>query len=534
MTTEYQHTLQDYLLIMRLRAPFLIGAFFVVLLISATLAIKLPPTYRSTGTILVESPQPDNNLVANTAQNPIAEQISHIEDRVMTRDSLLTISNKYNLFKEDAGSKTTTELIEKMRERISVELVDNDPNMSASNKSARSGQIDPHLTSIAFRLSFDDKRPEVAFQVSKDLVTLFLDWNMKLRNENAVNKSTFLSDESDKLKAEVDRLDSKISVYKRQNGNFLPEQMELRTSMLARAETDLYEVEREIQNSNDGLRTLEAQLAVEKNNMGDQPAQELPRLKTEYAKLTATYTEIHPDVRALKRKIEKLENANKSAESTEVTVTPLTSPNQIVAMLQVKVDSVQARIASLTRQKADLKNKISKSEQALGQTPRVKEELEILIRDRDYAQKKYEEFYSKKANAQISANLQSQNISERFTLIEPPILSDQAVKPNRIKLFMTGLLVAVATPVAMVVAIANFDGKIRGADALAHVLGQRPLAVIPYLLNQEDERLRKRNKRKLKLAIIAAIIAVLLIAIAVHFLYMPLDEVFMKILAKLG
>ena len=108
MTTEYQLNLQDYLLIARRKVPYLIAAFAVVLLISTIVAIALPPTYRSTATILVESPQLITDV--NSALNPIEEQISHIEDRVMTRESLLSIANKYKLFSEDKSAKTTTEL----------------------------------------------------------------------------------------------------------------------------------------------------------------------------------------------------------------------------------------------------------------------------------------------------------------------------------------------------------------------------------------------------------------------------------------
>ena len=97
MATEYELTFLDYLLIMRRRAPYLVGTFVVVLLASIIIAIVIPPTYRSTGTIMVESQQIPDNVVPSAIKNQIDEQISIIRQRVLTRDSLLRIANVQSL-----------------------------------------------------------------------------------------------------------------------------------------------------------------------------------------------------------------------------------------------------------------------------------------------------------------------------------------------------------------------------------------------------------------------------------------------------
>lgn len=63
-----------------------------------------------------------------------------------------------------------------------------------------------------------------------------------------------------------------------------------------------------------------------------------------------------------------------------------------------------------------------------------------------------------------------------------------------------------------------------------HVLGYRPLVVIQYLPNREE---RVRRERMLKQAIIAAITVLIAAIVAIHFLYMPLNILFVKILARL-
>jgi polysaccharide chain length determinant protein (PEP-CTERM system associated) len=518
MASDYQLTLSDYLSIARRRALYLLGAFVVVLAAAAVIAVTMPPIYRSTGAIMVESQQIPDTVVPSAIKSHFDERINTIKQRVLTRESLLQIANKRGLFKGSGGSRPTTELIDGMRNRINIELVNVDapPNY-------RQGR-----TTIAFKLSFDDRQSDIAHDVAKDLVTLFLDWNIKLRTESATEATLFLTQEADKLKAEVDRLEEMIAAYKRQNSNTLPEQETLRAGMLARAELDLREVERDIRSTKDEIRTLEAELSVASSGMGELPSQELPRLKAEFAKLAAIYTESHPDLRALQRKIAALEQTG-GVQEPQSAASP--APSLAVYVARSKVETANARLESLEQQKKMLKAKITQNEHAIELTPRVKQGLDILVRDRDSAQKKYEEIYNKKMNAKIAENLESENKSERFSLLEPPLRPEKPFKPDRAKIFVMGLLLAFGSSGGMLVLMATVDQRIRGMDALTHVLGQPPLAVIPYLVTHGEEA---HKKRVLKLSMAVFVGVLLAAAAAIHFLYMPLDVVLTKVQARLS
>lgn len=518
MATDYQLTLPDYLSIARRRAPYLIVVFLVVLLAAAAIAVFMPPLYRSTGAIMVESQQVPDNIVPSAIKSQFDERINTIKQRVLTRESLLRIASKHNIFRDSGGSRTATELVEGMRGRIGIELVNVD-----AVQNYRAGK-----TTIAFKLSFEDRHSDVAYNVAKDIVALFLDWNVKLRTESATEATLFLTQESDKLKAEVDRLEIMIASYKKQNINNLPEQELLRVNMLSRAETDLREAERDIRSAKDEIRSLEAEMSAAQTGTGELPSQELHRLKADHAKLSAIYTESHPDLRALKQKIVALEQAT---EVRDAQSSPTAATTLAVYLAQTKVDSAKARLESLEQQRKMLQNKIAQNEHAMEMTPRVKQGLEILVRDRDNAQKKYEEIYNKKMNAKIAENLESENKAERFTLLEPPLMPEKPYKPDRWKIFVMGLFVAFASSAGTLVLMATIDQRIRGADALAHALGHPPLAVIPYLVIREEEI---RKKRLIKLSAIVFVGALIAGAAAIHFFYMPLDIVLSKIHARLS
>lgn len=476
MTTEYKLTLQDYLSIMRRRAPYMIVIFVLGLLIAITTAIVTPSVYRATGTILVESTAITDKVVNAAVQIQLDEQINMIGQRVMTRENMLNIANKYSLAKEELGTSTSSELASKFRSRITI--VSGGPNESI--RPSRPGQ-----QAIAFTLSFDDPQPEVALKVTNELLALFLDWNVKLRNESASDTTVFLTQESDKLKVEVDRLENMIAEFKQQNKNALPEQLTLRMSMLSRAENDLREVERDIRSIKEEIRTLEVELSSARHGIGEnEQSQTLPALKAELARLSVIYKESHPDIRRLKFKIEAMEKIDNQPASDTASADML---NPAIYKLRTKIESDQARLTSLTKQKEMLQGRMSENDRAMILTPKVAQELDVLIRDRDVALKKFEEFRNKRMNAKIAENLESENKSGNFSVLEPPQFPETPFKPNRIKIFIFGILISLGLALGVAFALEMMDKRIRGIDALTHVLGTRPLVCIPYIPTQADQ-----------------------------------------------
>jgi succinoglycan biosynthesis transport protein ExoP len=507
MATEYEPTIFDYLLIMRRRAPYLIGIFFSVLLISVIYSIVIPPTYRATGTIMVETQQVSANILPSAIKNQLNDQINFIIQRIMTRESLMGIANKYSLFKGDMSSLTTSEIVEKMRDRIVIEKGDGDISMNSFRQGPQA---------ISFTLSFEDRNPEVALQATNDLIAIFLDLSDKLRIEGATETTDFLVKQSSKLKVTVDGLEKKIAEYKHEHSNALPEQLTLRMSMLDRAQNNLLEVERDYRSTKEDIRSLEVELAAARNGTDEanQP-QTLPSLKAEYARLSAVYKESYPDLRELKRKIAAME---KPAETPVSGITSIDDGNPSLAAyrLQAKIASDNARLSSLAQQREILQRKITENESAMIQTPSVEQNLAILIRDRDTAQKKYEEIRNNLMNAQIAQNLVSDDKAAHFSVLEPPVLPEKPFKPKRMKILALGFFLALVSSVGGVMGLESINKRIRGTEELTHVLGYRPLVVIPYLPVQEEE---EHRKHMIKVAIRAAVAVLIVAILAISFLY---------------
>ncbi|MVV48688.1 lipopolysaccharide biosynthesis protein [Pseudomonas sp. PB120] len=518
MTSEYEMSVNDYIAIIKHRAVLLIVSAVVILGVCVMVAISLPPTYESSGTILVESQQISPDLVAANNNTFADERIEVIRQRVMTREHLEAIINKYNLFASQSRQLSVTEKIDEMRNAITVSLV------SAAVKGR--GEV-----TIAFRLGFEHREPEVANKVANELVTLFLDENIKQRTERASETTEFLTQEADKLRVELEALENRLADFKQAHSNALPEHQELRMNMLSRAETELKEVDRDYKAAREELRFNELEVSAASAGVAkpgaagaaaDKP-QDLGSLKAEYARLLSLYTEAHPDVRAVKRKIAALESASGNAGSS---VAPVSLD---VAKAQARVGASQARINSLADQKREILSKIDAYEAQILETPQVERGLVTLMRDHDNARKKYEEIRTKEMGAKISESLEQENKAERFVLLESPLMPEKPVRPNRKKVVAMGFVLAPVGAGALVMLLEMLSQRVRGVEALGSVVGRRVLASIPYIHTKAE--LARRRKWQ-TLVVLGGVVIIAIFLVLVHFLYMPLDLIVVKTLGR--
>ncbi|AXQ48064.1 GumC family protein [Pseudomonas vlassakiae] len=519
MKSEYELSIKDYIAIIKDRA--LLLGIVIVVVVAATIgvAISVPPIYQSTGTILVESQQISPDLVSAGNNTFADERIEVIRQRVMTRENLLRIIDKYNLFADRGSRFSETDKIEQMRSAIVVATL--------STYVKGRGEA-----TVAFTVSYEDKRAEVAKEVADELVSLFLNENMKQRTERATETTEFLTQEANKLGAELADLENQLADFKQTHANALPENQQLRMSMLSRSELEFREVDRDYKSAQEELRYLELELAAANAGAPAQTAngravapdpQDLPGLKAEYARLLTKYTEAHPDVVAVKRKIDALK------ASGDQGIAAAGATNLDAARVRTKMAAAQSRIASLAEQKRQLTTKMEGYEADILEAPQVERGLVTLMRDHDNARKKYEEIRNKEMGAKITESLEQENKAERFVLLEPPLMPEKPVKPNRKKIVALGLVLAPAAGGGLVMLLEMLNQRVRGVGALESVLGRRVLVAVPYIATKAE---KARRKRLLTMMVAAALLVVAILLVGVHMFYMPLDLLLFKAMAR--
>jgi succinoglycan biosynthesis transport protein ExoP len=96
------------------------------MLLTFLVALALPPTYRSTASILIEQQEIPQDLVRSTITSYADQRIQVITQRVMTSTNLLQIIDKFDLYAEERRQEPLEFIFEAMRKDIGTEMVSAD------------------------------------------------------------------------------------------------------------------------------------------------------------------------------------------------------------------------------------------------------------------------------------------------------------------------------------------------------------------------------------------------------------------------
>jgi len=257
---------------------------------------------------------------------------------------------------------------------------------------------------------------------------------------------------------------------------------------------------------------------------------QLKALKIEQEVLNKKYTREHPDVIAANSKIAVLEKQISEAKSNEADSNIQATPdNPAYITLKAQLESVSSEMSALKKQKKDYLQKQEELEKIMLMAPQVEREYLVLQRDYENALRRNQEVKAKQRAADISKQLETESKGERFTLIDPPVLPEEPVSPNRPAILFLGFILSIASGIGFVLISDSISGTVRGSNGIERVLGMTPLSIVPYQLNMDDIQNKEKINKRMLLSIIAIVIVLVFI---VHFLIAPLDVLWFRMLRK--
>ncbi len=530
------HSSQDlgyYLNVLKRRYLYLLVPFILVLGSSVMVALFLPPVYRSSAKILIESQKIPTDLVRSTVLSLADERIQIIEQRVMTRDNLLKIANKFNVFGGKAEELSSSEMVEKMREQIAIARVP----LAFRNRNRRGG------ATIAFTVSFEHRNPVMTVKVTNEIVTLILNEDVRARTSRASDTTKFLKREADRLEKQLAAIEAQVTEFKQNNKNSLPESLEFRLTTLQRLQGNLKDIDRELLTIDESKKLLELQFSALVNgtdvtgaSTGNSSLKQLETLKSELLRKSALYAESHPEIKQLKRQVSALEeNVKIKAEEAAKTVANEDKAGEKVdpkmpPIMAIKISSLNSRSAQLNAQREKLMKDILNIKQTIARTPEVERGLTSLTRRYENKQKSFRELLNKQQQALLGEKLEENKQAEHFEILEQPVIPQQPIKPDRKKFIGIGFLLAMAAGGGGILLIEMFNKSIRSGADLIESLNRHPLVSIPYIKTRSEMR---RSRRRLVVIFIIATILSIVGLMAVHFFYMNLDILFLKVIARL-
>lgn len=413
-------------------------------------AMLLPATYRSSATLLVESQALPRDIVSSPVTTVVDQRIARIRQQVLSRGDLIGLIQQYDLYTDGRRDKPLSEVVEGMRENISVEAI-------ASEGGQRRGET----TTIAFTISFDYEQPAKAQLVTQSLVERILELDASQLSEQAQNTVQFLSQQAEGLQSQIVELENRITSMKAQNGLVLSTNGLAPVSSSATYDAQISALRRE----NGIIRRSGA--AREES---DDPL--VSAAEAQLALVRARYAESHPDIALAQR---RLEEARRLAE-TRRQARPDTS-----AEIEAQIAANNAQIAALERARDQDAGRNDQLMAAQARAPAVVEEISQLEARANALREQQREVSTRLLSAQGSARMETEQMGERLSVTDPAVVPDSPISPNRPFLIVGGIAGGLILGLLLALAVELIQRPIRGVRDLEAATGLAPLAVIPTL-----------------------------------------------------
>ena len=580
LALEGGRSIRDYLGILQRRLKLILLVFMALSLIGAVVAFTLPAVYRSTATILIKEQEIPQEFVRSTVTSQADERIQVISQQVMTRATLLELVDRYGLYGKARQRETSEEILDRMRRDIKLTLI------GAENANRQGGK-----STIAFSLAYDSEVAANAQKIVNELVTLYLNENVKNRQRKAAETTSFLDEELVRVTQRISDLEQKLADFKQRNQGRTPDLGSSNLFASERVASDVQRLEREITFIEERKLQLESQLAdtkpaapvlsgggailepedrlkvlqlqlttltgslsddhpdvkrtrreiaklkVETGLQGDATDRDakLQELKAQLSVLRQKYSDDHPDVLRLKRTLGVIEQAVKSGEAADGSTDSLRKPrkpdNPAFLTLRAQIEAVTAQLASMRNEREEMRLRARLLDSRVSVTPEIEREYLEITRDVDSSRVRFRELREKQMQAQLSEQLERDRKAERFTLIEPPIYPERPNRPNRVMILMLGLVLGLLGGVGAAALREALDQTVHSPRDVMRTLQVPVLAMLPKPPSPVREA---RRTKALILAGGAAVLVLVCIVAALHVFYMPIDVAWYGMLRRLG
>ncbi len=479
MLGDRELSFNDYWVIVRRRRWVMLVPMLVLPVLAFLISLKLDDRYTSQTLVLVEQQKVPDKFVTSVVPEQVTERLATMQEQILSRTRLQPIIERFGLFKDQQGDVPMEELVGRMRQAVSVSPVRAD---FASQTGGLPG----------FHIAFTADDPRVAQQVCAEITSMFMEENLKIREQRAQGTTDFLSKQLEEARLKLDEQDAKLAAFKRQHIGQLPGQEQVNLSLAMGFTTQLDAATQALSRAQQDKAYFESllqqQLAIRQGGASTGTAtpesldKQLTTLQGQLVSLQARYTDDHPDVIKVKSDIAKTQQ-----RLAEVSVTPpaeskvvLQDPPEI-RQLRAQIHQAEQTIASKTEEQARARSALGSAQSRLQLSPIVEEGFKAVTRDYQTALNFYEDLLEKRTHSEMATDLERRQQGEQFRVIDPANLPEKPSFPNRPMFALAGLGIGIAFGLGMVLVLEMKDRSLRNEHDVVTYLGLPTLAVMPTI-----------------------------------------------------
>jgi polysaccharide chain length determinant protein (PEP-CTERM system associated) len=486
--TERELTAADYLAMLRRRWVLIVVLGLVGGPLAYGVSRFLPDRYKSQTLVLVEQPSVPTDIVRSLDTADISQRLASMQQQILSRSRLEPIIRQFGLYGNDVNRVSMEELVGRLQKGIEVT-----PIMPLAESQSRQMP--------GFYVNVTMANARTAQQVCTAVTSMFIEENLRLRQQHSEDTTQFLVQQLAEAKARLDEQDAKLADFKSRHLNVLPEneqtnlnlltgltsQLDAATQALARAQQDKTVAESML------TQQVAAWQATQTGRNPETLDQQLSALQTQLANLQARYTDDYPDVikakkdiAALKKQIalsEAQRTASEASKAPKSTLEPAAT-----AQLRGQVRALDQVIAEKAREQEQIKQQIRLYQERVQSSPAVEQQFKELTRGYQTALDSFNDLQKKRDASAMAADLERKQQGEQFRVLDPANLPDKPSFPNRPVFAAEGLGGGLALGLGIAFLLEMRDSSLKTERDVEFTLRLPVLALIPEVEPNPIER----------------------------------------------
>ena len=169
----------------------------------------------------------------------------------MSRTTLWKVVEQYNLYPDLRRASPAEEVVKRFIKDVEVEVI------SADVVDKRTQH--PTKATIAFTVAYQSNSPDLAQRVANELTSLFLGENLKSRERQAQEATSFLQQEAENLSRHISEVDGKIAEFKHRAKGALRNLMPLNLQLMGQSDRELTDIDQQIRTLEERKNYLEGE-----------------------------------------------------------------------------------------------------------------------------------------------------------------------------------------------------------------------------------------------------------------------------------
>jgi succinoglycan biosynthesis transport protein ExoP len=477
--------IRKYLDLVRRRKSWVILICLGISVCFAVVVLRLPNVYRAETSILV-NPQKINEGIASTSGGGgSGYRISMIRQQVMSPTQLVQLVDELKMYPELRGQVTTQGLVARMQSATTIEFQD----------SGRQGSSLVHI-------AFTDIDPDQAARAANRIASLFIERNIKAREQEISGASQLLATELNKTKQQLEAKEHTLQGIKSRYVIELAEskQPHLRAMKNLRDQLQLSQekVDRDRQ-AKVHLQSMAAKPAppIVRHAQSSAPASalqaRLQKLEGLMKDMVARFGPNYPDVRKLRNEINQLKaetESEKSAGDVPDLQAAVPGAKTYNPTMEAEIKKLDQDIEDQTRAQAELRKQIQSHVDKLQQAPVLEQQIAEVMSDYDSLRNHYSELQEKRLSARMEGGA-----GEHFEVLGAAGPPESPNGPKRTIMIIGGVFLGLFCGLGAAFLAEMSDGSVRDEREASQIFGKTVLAGIPKITSS-----RERAWARLRLA----------------------------------